>query len=175
MCCQVCHSRPQHFDGTRTHPYCSKTCARKMKTNGPKQNAIPIVASGEIIATLNSSPLIQSHALGICHVPGCNKPVHQSNNVSAKYCSQSHKRCAFSDVFEKMLTTREVSQKALVYGAVKLRNRETAISVVAHVRMRPRRRLSCCWKCPMIMLHPSAVCGLLSSACSVIECVLPSC
>lgn len=28
---QVCHANPKYFDGTKTHSYCSKTCAAKVQ------------------------------------------------------------------------------------------------------------------------------------------------
>jgi hypothetical protein len=32
--CQFCQSRPQYFDGTKAHPYCSRTCAKASTSVG---------------------------------------------------------------------------------------------------------------------------------------------
>lgn len=39
--CDNCQLRPKYFDGVATHPYCSKTCANKMKANNPRRGSIP--------------------------------------------------------------------------------------------------------------------------------------
>ncbi|CAL1717325.1 unnamed protein product [Somion occarium] len=73
--CEFCHARPKRFDGTRLHPYCSKSCAINAEA-----------------ATRQASLHIPPH--GICHIPGCSKPVYRSNGHASKYCSLAHKSLA---------------------------------------------------------------------------------
>ncbi|KAH7884349.1 ADP-ribosylation [Phlebopus sp. FC_14] len=39
--CDACHARPKYFDGTKTHSYCSKTCAAKMQNKAASSNSPP--------------------------------------------------------------------------------------------------------------------------------------
>ncbi|KAJ6512675.1 hypothetical protein C8R45DRAFT_1087818 [Mycena sanguinolenta] len=69
--CDFCGVRPKFFDGKRTHPFCSKACSK----NAAAQN-----------------PLLKPNTKGICHAPGCQKPVHtNTNGTSGSYCSLAHK------------------------------------------------------------------------------------
>ncbi|KAF9533957.1 hypothetical protein CPB83DRAFT_417181 [Crepidotus variabilis] len=107
--CDSCQLRPKHFDGTKTHPYCSKTCATK-KTNGasnssgsassncifchnrPKyfdgskshdycSKACAKTANTHKKGTLNNS-------IAVCQAPGCTNPPHSGGH---EYCSIAHK------------------------------------------------------------------------------------
>nr|GAT47414.1 predicted protein [Mycena chlorophos] len=69
--CDFCGVRPKHFDGKRTHPFCSKACSK----NASAQN-----------------PQLKPNAKGLCHAPGCTKPAHtNSDGSSGSYCSLAHK------------------------------------------------------------------------------------
>ncbi|PCH42126.1 ADP-ribosylation [Wolfiporia cocos MD-104 SS10] len=84
--CVVCHKRPQYSDGSRTHLYCSRTCARSVKRPGSssRQNSMNV----------NSN--------GICQIPDCNQPVQGTAN--GKYCGPVHGVYVLSSLtYEKYL------------------------------------------------------------------------
>ncbi|KAJ8693295.1 hypothetical protein PTI98_010529 [Pleurotus ostreatus] len=63
--CDVCHIRPKYNDGTKTHPFCGKACAKKANGGGGKS---------------------------ICRAPGCQKPTYTtSNGTQSEFCSLAHK------------------------------------------------------------------------------------
>ncbi|KIJ66837.1 hypothetical protein HYDPIDRAFT_166294 [Hydnomerulius pinastri MD-312] len=39
--CDVCHAKPKYFDGTKTHSYCSKSCAAKMQNKAASSSSPP--------------------------------------------------------------------------------------------------------------------------------------
>jgi len=119
--CDICHVRPKHFDGTKTHPYCSKSCASKAMTHGTSTHT-----SGNSSTSSGSCDLchnrpkyfdgIRTHpfcskacaknsnapqrkpsvaTIGInatCQAPGCQKPPHTNpNGTFGDYCSMAHK------------------------------------------------------------------------------------
>ncbi|KAF9556030.1 ADP-ribosylation [Agrocybe pediades] len=63
--CDVCQLRPKYFDGNKTHPYCSKTCANK-KLNGV----------GNTSGSQNCS---------FCH----NRPKHNDGTKTHDFCSKA--------------------------------------------------------------------------------------
>ena len=86
---QFCHNRPKHFDGTKTHDFCSKACAKNALpqrkstgggwTTGLSNNA----QSTNHVANQNTS--------GVCQAPGCTNPPHMGYD----YCSLAHKTSVF--------------------------------------------------------------------------------
>ncbi|KAK7682519.1 hypothetical protein QCA50_014319 [Cerrena zonata] len=106
--CEVCHVNPKFIDGSKTHPYCGRTCAAaasnassnncdychvrpKRVENGHthpycgKSCAISAGAASRQ-ATLTHLPTDN------CHIPGCPNKVYKSGNGHAsKYCSMVHK------------------------------------------------------------------------------------
>ncbi|KAK7458113.1 hypothetical protein VKT23_010021 [Stygiomarasmius scandens] len=120
--CESCHMKPKYFDGTKTHPYCSKTCARigtktlKFSSNnnsrGNSVSANPAncdfchirpkysghsFCSKTCARNAGTGSLSQSNpgTKALCHAPGCQMPAHiNSDGTSAEYCSLSHKTFA---------------------------------------------------------------------------------
>ncbi|KAF8972248.1 hypothetical protein BDZ97DRAFT_1901353 [Flammula alnicola] len=114
---QVCQLRPKHFDGTKTHPYCSKTCANK-KLNGKGAQTGSSAASGnpancdfchnrpkysdgtkthdycsKACARSANGPQRKPTSGGppanaVCQAPGCQNPPHSGGH---DYCSMAHK------------------------------------------------------------------------------------
>ncbi|PFH48376.1 hypothetical protein AMATHDRAFT_5869 [Amanita thiersii Skay4041] len=122
--CDQCHLRPKYSDGSKTHLYCSKTCAAKARSRGS------ISSVGSSSSTNSSSNNadncdfchtrpkyndgVQTHPFcskacanssrtspkktpvkGACQAPGCTKPAHTSSKGSlGAYCSLAHKTSA---------------------------------------------------------------------------------
>lgn len=92
-------TRPKHFDGTKTHPFCSKACAknangltnglaRKQTLNGGAQ---PSKGEAALHGNENDQTELCS-APGICQAPNCQNTVHTNANGSlGEYCSMAHK------------------------------------------------------------------------------------
>uniref|UniRef100_A0A8H7XXW0 PARP catalytic domain-containing protein n=1 Tax=Psilocybe cubensis TaxID=181762 RepID=A0A8H7XXW0_PSICU len=76
--CEVCHVRPKYFDGTRTHPYCSKSCASKKAGNG---NTNP---PGSFSGAGNNGNC------NFCH----NRPKYTDGTKVHDYCSKACARSA---------------------------------------------------------------------------------
>ncbi|KAF5367744.1 hypothetical protein D9758_009884 [Tetrapyrgos nigripes] len=124
--CENCHLKPKYFDGTKTHQYCSKTCARaktaaKASSRGLNQNGSASTnpancdfchirpkfsgfsycsktcARNSGSSNHGSLTTSASGAKGLCHAPGCQKPAHiNTNGSTGEYCSLSHKALAES-------------------------------------------------------------------------------
>ncbi|KAJ7846147.1 hypothetical protein B0H13DRAFT_2255474 [Mycena leptocephala] len=114
---QNCQLRPKFIDGTKTHPYCSKSCANQAKlpsqppglsTTIPKsancdfcgvrpkffdgKRTHPFCSKACSKNATAQNPLLKPNAKGTCHAPGCQKPAHtNSNGTSGSYCSLAHK------------------------------------------------------------------------------------
>ncbi|KAF8808619.1 ADP-ribosylation [Phlegmacium glaucopus] len=74
--CDFCHNRPKYSDGTKTHDFCSKACAKS--ANGPLQRKPTTGANGK----------------AVCQAPGCQNPPHSLGNgpgLGYEYCSMAHK------------------------------------------------------------------------------------
>ncbi|KAF8183436.1 hypothetical protein BJ912DRAFT_1023226 [Pholiota molesta] len=71
--CEVCQLRPKHFDGTKTHPYCSKTCANKKANSNTLNRA----------RDLGTPPIF-------CH----NRPKYSDGTKTHDYCSKACARSA---------------------------------------------------------------------------------
>ncbi|KAI0925690.1 hypothetical protein AcV5_008361 [Taiwanofungus camphoratus] len=113
--CEGCHVRPKYFDGTKTHPYCGKSCAAVAKSHAH-------AGSGSTCTFCHSRPKyfdgttlhpycsktcaqqakangtrqnpINANGSGMCQVPDCNKPAYKPPNGTGKYCGLAHKRLA---------------------------------------------------------------------------------
>ncbi|KAJ7814436.1 hypothetical protein B0H14DRAFT_2850517 [Mycena olivaceomarginata] len=115
--CENCQLRPKFSDGTKTHPYCSKSCANQAKlpsqppglsTSIPKsancdfcgvrpkffdgKRTHPFCSKACSKNAVAQNPLLKPNAKGTCHAPGCQKPAHtHANGTSGSYCSLAHK------------------------------------------------------------------------------------
>ncbi|KAJ7300731.1 hypothetical protein DFH08DRAFT_795489 [Mycena albidolilacea] len=115
--CENCQLRPKFSDGTKTHPYCSKSCANQAKlpsqppglsTSVPKsancdfcgvrpkffdgKRTHPFCSKACSKNAVAQNPLLKPNAKGTCHAPGCQKPAHtHANGTSGSYCSLAHK------------------------------------------------------------------------------------
>ncbi|KII92751.1 hypothetical protein PLICRDRAFT_172803 [Plicaturopsis crispa FD-325 SS-3] len=108
--CEACHLRPKFHDGTKLHPYCSKSCAAKAKSNSggagttPNANSStglcdfchnrPKYSDGTTTHSFCSKSCAQKSnarnppqrhrstkaAPGMCQIPGCNKPSSNGSN-----------------------------------------------------------------------------------------------
>ncbi|KAG7089296.1 hypothetical protein E1B28_010994 [Marasmius oreades] len=102
--CENCHLKPKYNDGRKTHPYCSKSCA-KAKAGGapsnstcdfchslPKHAGHPFCSKScaRKAAVSNGQTGISGNPPGTCQAPGCQKPTHNNGD----YCSLSHKTLA---------------------------------------------------------------------------------
>ncbi|KAF8808435.1 ADP-ribosylation [Phlegmacium glaucopus] len=68
--CDFCHNRPKYSDGTKTHDFCSKTCANS--ANRPLQR----------------KPTTRTNVKAICQASGCqNPPQGNGPRLAYKYCS----------------------------------------------------------------------------------------
>ncbi|KAF9479970.1 ADP-ribosylation, partial [Pholiota conissans] len=72
--CEVCQLRPKHFDGTKTHPFCSKTCANK-KANATGNQTTTGPGNGNC---------------NFCH----NRPKYSDGTKTHDYCSKACARSA---------------------------------------------------------------------------------
>ncbi|KAJ7844786.1 hypothetical protein B0H14DRAFT_2776300 [Mycena olivaceomarginata] len=115
-----CQLRPKFSDGTKTHPYCSKSCANQAKlpsqppglsTSIPKsancdfcgvrpkffdgKRTHPFCSKACSKNAVAQNPLLnqmRKRSIGTCHAPGCQKPAHtHANGTSGSYCSLAHK------------------------------------------------------------------------------------
>ncbi|KAF9001573.1 hypothetical protein BDQ17DRAFT_1391048 [Cyathus striatus] len=104
--CIHCHLRPKHFDGNKTHPYCSKTCANKAKASSVSSTpptSIVSVSPGNCDFCHNRPKYFDGTRIhpfcskacariAVCQAPGCNNPPHiNTNGTSSDYCSNAHK------------------------------------------------------------------------------------
>lgn len=110
--CDHCHQRPKYYDGTMTHPYCTKTCANKAKLANTTGNCDycgmrPKFHDGHRTHDFCSKACAASAyspgrkggngGKGTCQAPGCTKPPHASRNGTVgDYCSMAHKTLAES-------------------------------------------------------------------------------
>ena len=66
---QVCYAKPKHFDGTKTHPYCSRACAAKIQ---PASNVSPIqqntVSLCDVCHFPDTCGSLDLFPLQVCHV-----------------------------------------------------------------------------------------------------------
>ncbi|KDR68592.1 hypothetical protein GALMADRAFT_146244 [Galerina marginata CBS 339.88] len=115
--CEVCQIRPKHFDGSKTHPYCGKTCAnKKLNSNGSQNGSTsgsgnagncnfchnrPKYSDGTKTHDFCSKACAKSAhgpqrkmtaagsiAVAVCQAPGCQNPPHTGGH---DYCSLAHK------------------------------------------------------------------------------------
>ncbi|KAF8910517.1 hypothetical protein CPB84DRAFT_1812677 [Gymnopilus junonius] len=111
--CEVCQLRPKHFDGNKTHPYCSKTCANKKINNqngsisgssnlgncnfchnrpkysdGTKTHDYCSKACARNANGPQRKATGGSSAPVLCQAPGCQNPPHAGGH---DYCSLAHK------------------------------------------------------------------------------------
>ncbi|CAK5269539.1 unnamed protein product [Mycena citricolor] len=116
--CENCQVRAKYHDGTRLHPYCSKSCANQamLPTQQPGVSSAsqprsancdfcnvrpkyfdgkrthPFCSKACSKGASAQNPQIKANAKGSCHAPGCQKPVHtNANGGSGSYCSLAHK------------------------------------------------------------------------------------
>ncbi|PPQ78504.1 hypothetical protein CVT26_005143 [Gymnopilus dilepis] len=108
--CEVCQIRPKHFDGTKIHPYCGKTCANKRLNSNAASGPVnsnncnfchnrPKYSDGTKTHDYCSKACArnaigpQRKATGggstaaLCQAPGCQNPPHPGHD----YCSMAHK------------------------------------------------------------------------------------
>ncbi|KAI0080964.1 ADP-ribosylation, partial [Panus rudis PR-1116 ss-1] len=105
-----CHSRPKFVDGSKTHPFCGRTCAAKAPaaanncdychTRPKRHDGIRLhpycskTCAVNAEAATRQAPLHHS-SHGICRIPGCGKPVHRpATGQPSKYCGLAHKTLA---------------------------------------------------------------------------------
>ncbi|KAK1231540.1 hypothetical protein PQX77_005332 [Marasmius sp. AFHP31] len=106
--CDSCHLKPKYNDGRKTHPYCSKSCA-KAKAGGspsgvtcdfchsrPKYAGHPY-CSKSCAQKASTAQGTSRNPPGTCQAPACQKPVYNNGNgAPGDYCSLSHKTLAES-------------------------------------------------------------------------------
>ncbi|KAF8896052.1 hypothetical protein BD779DRAFT_1667918 [Infundibulicybe gibba] len=109
--CDNCHLRPKHFDGTMSHPFCSKTCANKFKNlgpangsangpvNGPTNGPVNGPTNGPVNGSTNGSSMGANNTNGSMGSTNSNsgncdiRPKHHDGMRAHPYCS---KACAKS-------------------------------------------------------------------------------
>ncbi|KAJ8516790.1 hypothetical protein ONZ45_g5937 [Pleurotus djamor] len=109
--CETCHIRPKFHDGTKTHPYCSKGCATKGKSNHGNHTHAAGGQTSSNCDVCHTRPKYNDgtkthpfcskacakkfHGGGkssICRAPGCQKPTFTTpNGTQSDYCSMAHK------------------------------------------------------------------------------------
>lgn len=96
--CKTCGVRPQYRDGTKTHPYCGKTCAKKAATGsapaimtGPQTNGQPMIHPSAFMNPSASSSNGTFGPPGICAIQTCNKPVwiNPRTGKPSPYCGNT--------------------------------------------------------------------------------------
>ncbi|KAJ7279360.1 hypothetical protein C8J57DRAFT_132995 [Mycena rebaudengoi] len=101
--CENCQVRPKFSDRSKTHPYCSKSCAIQAKAKCDFCRVRPKFSDRKKTHLFCSktcaknsaaqNPLLKLNVKGSCHAPRCQKPAHpNANGTSGSYCSLSHKR-----------------------------------------------------------------------------------
>ncbi|KAF8805453.1 ADP-ribosylation, partial [Phlegmacium glaucopus] len=89
--CDFCHNNPKYSDGTRTHDFCSKTCAKSAKSaNRPLQR----------------KPTTKANGQAVCQAPGCQNPPRTGNGPGLDYnlyCSMAHKLLVFCHCWDSRL------------------------------------------------------------------------
>ncbi|KAF8330511.1 hypothetical protein F5887DRAFT_80065 [Amanita rubescens] len=108
--CNYCNLRPKHADASRTHFYCSTTCARTAKSYRASSNSITSSSrnSSNCDCCHTRSNGVQTHRYcsddcaisawykkfgskrGTCQTPNCTKPVHDISSIG-EYCSELHR------------------------------------------------------------------------------------
>lgn len=103
--CEQCMLKPKFKDGTRTHPYCGRTCA-KLAANAQANQPLPPI-NPPISPPLNPPatptsiadslqllpPVSQLITDQICLTPGCTLPVFiHPDGTPSNYCQMTHKR-----------------------------------------------------------------------------------
>jgi len=112
--CENCQLRPRFSDGSKTHPYCSKTCANQAKLSTQPPPSVPKSADCDFCGVrpkffdgkkthpfcskscsknaMARNSLLKPSVKGTCRAPGCQKPAHtNADGTSGSYCSLSHK------------------------------------------------------------------------------------
>ncbi|TFK27463.1 ADP-ribosylation [Coprinopsis marcescibilis] len=139
--CISCQAKPKYFDGSKTHPYCSKTCATtkpKSAPNGFKTGSggangncdfcrnRPKYTDGarthdycSKACARHANPQRKQSALApasgqTCQAPGCTNPPHPTGD----YCSLAHKTlsenlCILCMKAPKMATSHFCSQTCI--------------------------------------------------------------
>ncbi|KAH6913474.1 hypothetical protein BKA70DRAFT_1262986 [Coprinopsis sp. MPI-PUGE-AT-0042] len=78
--CVSCHVKPKYFDGSKTHPYCGKTCAATTKPRSSSASAK--ASSGHASSNSNNCTF--------CH----NRPKYSDGTRTHDYCSKACARQA---------------------------------------------------------------------------------
>lgn len=73
--CDACHAKPKYFDGTKTHSFCSKTCAAQVRNRGAATNP-PKKRKGT-----NPAPQLCDY----CH----KQPKHNDGTTTHSFCSKT--------------------------------------------------------------------------------------
>ncbi|EEB93779.1 hypothetical protein MPER_07524 [Moniliophthora perniciosa FA553] len=105
--CENCHLKPKYNDGRKTHPYCSKSCA-KAKAGGnpsnsncdfchsrPKYPGHPFCSKACAKKAAAGQTAPSGNLPSTCQAPGCQKAAHTNpDGTCGEYCSLSHKTLA---------------------------------------------------------------------------------
>ncbi|KAN0093141.1 hypothetical protein V8E55_003925 [Tylopilus felleus] len=78
--CDVCHAKPKYFDGTKTHSYCSKTCAAKMQKKAAAGNNPP--ARGK---SGKAAPRAKANMCDYCH----KQPKYNDGKTTHSFCGKT--------------------------------------------------------------------------------------
>ncbi|KAI6125098.1 ADP-ribosylation [Pisolithus croceorrhizus] len=73
--CDACHAKPKYFDGTKTHSFCSKTCAAQM------QNRTAATNPSKKRKSTNPAPQLCDY----CH----KQPKHNDGTTTHSFCSKT--------------------------------------------------------------------------------------
>ncbi|KAF9223627.1 ADP-ribosylation [Gyrodon lividus] len=78
--CDVCHAKPKYFDGTKTHSYCSKTCAAKMQNKAASSSSLPKKTKSAKV-----SPRSNTQMCDYCH----KQPKYNDGKTMHSFCGKT--------------------------------------------------------------------------------------
>ncbi|KAG9315168.1 ADP-ribosylation [Chiua virens] len=85
--CDVCHAKPKYFDGTKTHSYCSKTCATKIQNQNNKTTpgSNPPARGTRGKSAKARAPRARANMCDYCH----KQPKYNDGKTTHSFCSKT--------------------------------------------------------------------------------------
>ncbi|KAF8839651.1 ADP-ribosylation [Paxillus ammoniavirescens] len=109
--CDVCHAKPKYFDGTKTHSYCSRTCAAKMQKKAASGGSPP--KRGK---SANVPPRSNAKLCDYCHKQPKYNDGKTTHSFCGKTCAQQAKATGASGGGATPAASKPLSNGCLLCG-----------------------------------------------------------
>ncbi|KAH0833182.1 ADP-ribosylation [Lanmaoa asiatica] len=111
--CDVCHAKPKYFDGTKTHSYCSKTCAAKIqKKTVPGSNPS---ARGK---SAKATPRPRANMCDYCHKQPKYNDGKTTHSFCGKTCAQQAKAAGAAGGAAPVAPSKSVGSQFNIVNAI---------------------------------------------------------